>query len=39
LGDFAYRCDLAYAAAVLARLEGRTRLVRSKHDRTGERLG
>ena len=38
LGDFAYKCDLAYAASIRARLNGRIRLVRGNHDALGDRL-
>ena len=38
LGDFAYRCDLAYAASIRGRLNGRIRLIRGNHDELGERL-
>lgn len=38
LGDFAYRCDLSYAAGIRARLNGRIRLIRGNHDDLGEQL-
>lgn len=38
LGDFAYKCDVVYAASVRARLNGRIRLVRGNHDALAERL-
>ena len=38
LGDFAYKCDLGYAAAIQARLHGRIHLVRGNHDELAERL-
>ncbi|WP_354456458.1 metallophosphoesterase [Methylobacterium sp. 1030] len=38
LGDFAYKCDLAYASSIRKRLNGRIRLVRGNHDEIGERL-
>jgi calcineurin-like phosphoesterase family protein len=38
LGDFAYRCSVAYAASVRGRLNGRIRLIRGNHDAIAERL-
>ncbi len=38
LGDFAYRCPEAYAAAIFARLNGRKFLVRGNHEKLGARL-
>ncbi|TXM73146.1 metallophosphoesterase [Methylobacterium sp. WL69] len=38
LGDFAYKCQVGYAASVRARLNGRIRLILGNHDDIGRRL-
>lgn len=38
LGDFAYRCPEAHAAAIFDRLNGRKFLVRGNHEKIGVRL-